>query len=285
MKTRLLAESLFLLPLGAGSPAQAQTPRDVSDLVGARAPGGESELQRRGYQFVRTQTGDDRKWSNWWRPDLRQCLSVVTMNGRYDSIVSAPAADCGHAEAAIGRDRDRGDRERDDRDGRYHPDIGYRAPEPQVGSSSYVNQGASGGGSEAEVGLVCFGDGQRPQLTTSSGWSWNDKRKRYDHGTESDTYQERFDASIMIQVRPGGGRIRLPSKLVPPLNSGGQDGWWSLYDVSMSPDTIDASYRLNMLNKPRMTIDRHSGHISIEGSADYAFSGRCDVAGQEERRF
>lgn len=74
--------------------AQDPAPRDVRDLIGSRAAGGETQLERRGYRFVKVETGTDRKWANWWNPRTHTCLSVVTYDGRYDSIVTAPALDC-----------------------------------------------------------------------------------------------------------------------------------------------------------------------------------------------
>lgn len=70
------------------------TPRELKDLVGIRASSGESELQRRGYTWVKTTEGSDRKWSNWWNNSKRLCITVATVNGRYDSIVDSPAFDC-----------------------------------------------------------------------------------------------------------------------------------------------------------------------------------------------
>ncbi len=70
------------------------TPRELRDLVGVRASSGESELQNRGYTWVKTTEGSDRKWSNWWNNSRRQCITVATVNGRYDSIVTSPAFDC-----------------------------------------------------------------------------------------------------------------------------------------------------------------------------------------------
>lgn len=85
----------MLLAFAPLAPALAQnTPSDVRDLVGARAAGGEAQLQARGYVNVGGQTGDDRKWTYWWNERRGACLSVATMNGRYDSIVSTPAPDC-----------------------------------------------------------------------------------------------------------------------------------------------------------------------------------------------
>jgi len=85
----------LLSPLCAPFAASAQsTPSDVRDLVGARGSSGEAELIRRGYVNAGGQTGDDRVWTNWWNARRGVCLSVVTMNGRYDSIVTAPSPDC-----------------------------------------------------------------------------------------------------------------------------------------------------------------------------------------------
>lgn len=99
---RDVVRTTVLALLGAATvavqPASGQsTPSDVRDLIGARAPGGESQLTARGYVYVGAQTGDDRKWSNWWNARRRVCLSVVTRNGRFDSIVDAPAPDCRQA--------------------------------------------------------------------------------------------------------------------------------------------------------------------------------------------
>jgi len=58
-----------------------------------------------------------------------------------------------------------------------------------------------------------------------------------------------------------------------------------LYDVTVSPDTVRASYRLNGLNKPRLVIDRRSGRITVTGMSDYGFRGTCDLIGHEPRRF
>jgi hypothetical protein len=84
-----------LLALAPLAPAMAQnTPSDVRDLVGVRGSSGEGELASRGYVNVGGQTGDDRKWTYWWNERRGVCLSVATVNGRYDSIVATPAPDC-----------------------------------------------------------------------------------------------------------------------------------------------------------------------------------------------
>jgi len=141
-------------------------------------------------------------------------------------------------------------------------------------------------GRDVDLGVICFGDGQRAGYQTTYGWSWNSRRNRYDYGNRTEMTGQQFDASVMIQLWDNGGRIKLPKKLVPPINSRGNDGWWDLYDVSMGQDIIRAKYHLNGLNKPAITINRRSGQISIQGLQPYQFSGTCDlIDGEDHRRF
>lgn len=118
----------FILGLSLSASAMAQTPADVADLVGAKGAGGETQLKARGYRFVRIETGDDRKWTFWWNGDRRQCLSVVTYDGRYQAITESPAPDCGESASAPGS-----------HGGAPHrPDIGYARPRPDRVAPSYA---------------------------------------------------------------------------------------------------------------------------------------------------
>jgi len=256
------------LACGAGAIAQS-TPNDMRDLIGARAGQAEGQFSVRGYTQVSTQTGDDRKWTTWWNANRRSCITVATVNGRYESIVSVPEPDCRRGGG--------------DRDPNYRPDPGYRPDRPDRpggGDSGWA------GGRQIDMGLVCFGEGQRPALATRYGWTWNDRRDRYDYGNRTELSSQEFDASVTVQIWNGGGRIRLPRKLVPPIHSRGDGDWWDLTNVSSGREQITATYRLNGLNKPRVTIDRRSGRISIRGTGNYAFRGSCDrIDGRDHRRF
>lgn len=59
---------------------------NVSDLVGARAAGVETELQSRGFRNVASVPSDNSKITIWWNGNSRQCLQVITADGRADSI-------------------------------------------------------------------------------------------------------------------------------------------------------------------------------------------------------
>lgn len=284
MNRATISVSVLVLALTMGA-AQAQTPSRLNDLVGARAAGGETQMRARGYIFVNSQKGDDRSYTYWWNASNRQCVTVATMDGRYDSITSSPAADCGQSE----------DRRGSSEGGSYRSTQGYSfgsSSSSQRQSPSYVEDRDRGhdryqvDGQNVDLGLVCFGDGQRPGFATTYGYTWNSRTRRYDYGNRTEMTGQQFDASLSVQFWPGGGHIRLPQKLVPPINSRGNDGWWDLYDVEMGPDVIRAKYRLNGLNKPTVTINRRSGQISIRGLNPYAFNGTCDlIDGDDHRRF
>lgn len=289
MKTSAVIPSALMATVLIGS-AHAQSPAGLGDLVGARAAGAETQMRARGYGLIRTDKSDDRSYSYWWNGSTRQCVTIATMEGRYDSITGTPAADCGQRDERRANDKvHSGYRDDYRNDGGYRPPIDYGTnPVNRRESPSYVPQGEryQVGGQYLDLGVVCFGDGQRPGFATTYGWTWNSRTNRYDYGNRTEMTGQQFDASLTIQLWNGGGRIQLPKKLVPPINTRGNDGWWDLYDVQTGPDIIRAKYRLNGLNKPAITINRRSGQISIQGTNPYAFRGTCDlIDGDDHRRF
>lgn len=96
--TTLSISIAILLALGNISSSYAATPSELSDLVGARASGGETQLEQRGYTFIKTEKGEDRSWSNWYKASNKTCVTLVTYNGRYDSITDSPVFDCNNGQ-------------------------------------------------------------------------------------------------------------------------------------------------------------------------------------------
>ena len=90
-----LSQITTALLLGTALPAAARAQSTgLEDMVGARAGQGEMELQRRGYVNIRGEQGDDRAYTYWWNADRRQCVSIATMEGRYNSIQPTTSPDC-----------------------------------------------------------------------------------------------------------------------------------------------------------------------------------------------
>jgi hypothetical protein len=72
------------------------TAPDLSDLVGARAGQAEGELERRGYVYAKGSTSGNAKYSAYYNQSKGRCVMIRTEDGRYQSIVETPRADCGH---------------------------------------------------------------------------------------------------------------------------------------------------------------------------------------------
>jgi hypothetical protein len=76
-------------------PAVAQDPAsDLKDLVGARGSSGERVLEERGYQFIKGEKSGGDSYTYWRQVRTGQCVIVRTAQGRYQSLVKAPDADC-----------------------------------------------------------------------------------------------------------------------------------------------------------------------------------------------
>jgi hypothetical protein len=80
--------------LAQGTVAVAAPPGSVADLVGARAAGGESTLEERGFTLHHGLTKDGGKVNYWWNPNTKECVKVDTYDGKFDSIDKTSNSDC-----------------------------------------------------------------------------------------------------------------------------------------------------------------------------------------------
>ena len=67
---------------------------NVSDLVGARASSGDSDLQNRGFRNVDGFKSGTTSYTIWWNGNSRQCLQVATADGRFDSVMEIQHPKC-----------------------------------------------------------------------------------------------------------------------------------------------------------------------------------------------
>jgi len=74
----------------SAQPVPGQTPAALSDFVGARAGQAEDDLVRRGYVLRKTQG----LTSYWEETATGGCVSILTNDGRYQSLVYVPAGAC-----------------------------------------------------------------------------------------------------------------------------------------------------------------------------------------------
>jgi hypothetical protein len=122
-------------------------------------------------------------------------------------------------------------------------------------------------------------------VNSESTYSWDDKKKKWQDTYTVRSGTEGFSSDVQIELYGDHGRIHLSDPLISPIHSGGDHNWWELNNLQVGPDRITASYRLNGMNKPKLSVDRRSGRITIEGGT--TFSGRCDIGdyGGGARRF
>lgn len=246
LPTALLAATILCGPAFAQS-----TPPDVADLVGARGAGGETQLQARGYSFVTVNTVGTTKWSLWWSDRQRQCIQVATSEGRYSAIQRVPEQNC--------------------RPGAPSPaDAG-----PPPGRPDGPDRGDRGDRFGPSITLVCFGGGSTPAAQYQSGYVYNSRSHRFEPQFGTTLGRDGFASDLQIEIWHGRGRIRPEGKLVSPIHSGGDNGWWDIQNLVVTADRIAGEYRMNGLNKPRFEIDRRSGIIRIRAAT--SFTGRCDA--------
>ncbi|MDR0216891.1 MAG: hypothetical protein LBJ15_23185 [Comamonas sp.] len=232
--------------------AYAQVPSALADLIGARGSSGETQMEARGYQFIKANTVRGEKWAFWWSSQQRECVQVATSDGRYSAIQTVPAANCGQS--------------------------GHQ------GAATYSHQDEERAASPS-LTLICYGEGRKPSVESRSGYRWNSRRDRYESIDEVTTSKEGFDAEVQVEISGQGGRIHLTGALVAPIHSGDNNHWWNLDDLQVSSDRITGRYALNGLNKPKVDIDRRSGRIHIDGIEH--FRGECDEGSwaDSHRRF
>lgn len=251
--TKTIAPVLALLGCMGSMNVHAQTPADLTDLVGARGSSGETQMEARGYAWVRTSTVRDQKWSYWWNERLGQCASVATADGRYSTIMTVPALNCDKRVPSAGA-------------------------EPRPGELARVAQRRPDADS---IMLICWGEGRKPGAASGTSFEYNRQSHRYEPKQWVASTTDQFDSAVQVEVADGRGRIHLTGKLVAPIHSGGVEGWWPLDDLRVSQDTITGRYRLNGMNSPRVAIDRRSGRIRIDGIEH--FRGDCQAGDWVDR--
>ncbi|MEX0270539.1 hypothetical protein AB3R30_15455 [Leptolyngbyaceae cyanobacterium UHCC 1019] len=76
-------------------PAAGTTVSRLNDLVGARAGQAENAIKQRGYRFVKASPSGNSVYSQWLEGKTNYCVTILTEEGRYQSIVYAGgSADC-----------------------------------------------------------------------------------------------------------------------------------------------------------------------------------------------
>jgi hypothetical protein len=105
-KTSATLVASIVLAIGFVGTANAQNSNELRDLVGARAAGGESALESRGYTFIAGAPAyGGGKAGFWWNSASKACVRVETFDGKFQSITNATGAQCNQHASSNNQER------------------------------------------------------------------------------------------------------------------------------------------------------------------------------------
>ncbi len=104
-------------------------------------------------------------------------------------------------------------------------------------------------------------------------------------GRISTSYREGSQREqLLVELKDGVARVRLPAALVTSVHSGGDaDGWWTATDLQVTDAAIRGRLRINLVNKPSFRIDRYTGAFELDGLMP--FHGDCERLEAQSRKF
>lgn len=121
--------------------------------------------------------------------------------------------------------------------------------------------------------LVCVGGGEGNRATMSSAYA-SDNHGNSAWGQVIGQRAVPFDDQVNIELNDDGtGKVRMPRVMLPPLH-GGSGGWFALKNIKRTDEEITGTVQVNVINSPKLRLDRMTGRISIAGKAGN-YSGEC----------
>jgi len=126
---------------------------------------------------------------------------------------------------------------------------------------------------DGRLDLVCLGQGSANKQTSSSAYMY-DSSGNSAWGNVIGNRSVPFADQVNLWIEGDEGRVRMPRTMLPPIR-GGEDGWFKIKDLEVTDDEITGSVAVNLLNNPKMIIDRRTGLIRLSGKAGN-YIGECE---------
>ena len=129
--------------------------------------------------------------------------------------------------------------------------------------------------------LVCVGEGRANQLRSAShsgsvsgSMSGTNSNGNFSsgsfHGSSSGTSfwmdSVPFDEQVNVEITKDVARIRMPRAMLPIIR-GGVNGWMKINNLQWGENEIIGSVGVNVINNPKLRIDRLTGALSVNGKA------------------
>lgn len=124
------------------------------------------------------------------------------------------------------------------------------------------------------LSLRCNGSG----TVSATETTFKNSRNKSDHskeiGTEQSMVKHPFSGTMLIEITPTMGQVKLPIGMLPPLQKDEAADWFPINDFKVTDTEVSGKVRINILNKPNLTIDRTTGTIVVANGLN-EFSGDC----------
>jgi len=91
-----------------------------------------------------------------------------------------------------------------------------------------------------------------------------------------------YTSTTDFKMANGEATIRLPRIILPSIR-GGENGWFKIKKLQVTPSEITGKAAVNFLNNPEFTINRLSGTISISAKRG-SFFGNCQALSIEDTK-
>ena len=91
-------------------------------------------------------------------------------------------------------------------------------------------------------------------------------------------------ASITLSINDDNGWIQIPETILPPIKSKKPGNKYELKKIKISEGLITAKFSLNVLNNPKMQIDRYTGVMSFKGLG-ISYNGNCKKVDLSKKKF
>tara|TARA_Y100000593_G_C4081056_1_gene223878 strand:+ start:43 stop:471 length:429 start_codon:yes stop_codon:yes gene_type:complete len=133
------------------------------------------------------------------------------------------------------------------------------------------------------ITLVCEGLGQRTETNYSNSYQNNtggELPKTYQTVSKS-TKQFNTSMTLHIDTTAKSSWIKLPNQLRPFVVRNQEQFFFT--ELNTSEDEIKARFKLNMVHKPKISIDRLTGKIDYRGWG--SFTGDCNKLENLEKKF
>lgn len=122
------------------------------------------------------------------------------------------------------------------------------------------------------LNLVCDGGGAANRTTSTVAHGW-DNNGNSASAVVTGRRSVGFEDQLQLWIEGGQGKARLPRVMLPTLH-GGDGGWFEIKDIRISDNEITGSVSVNVINHPKLVLDRMAGTVSLSGKAGQ-FNGRC----------